>query len=560
MLNIIQRKAIPRGDAQFEANRQDILNKVAARIPKELHIPKSLIENPPLNVTGVPADCGLLTPAELDITSNYGLVDLAEAIRVGRLTSVEVTTAFCKRAMIAHQLTFCLSDIYMEEALSRAKELDEHLARTGKVVGPLHGVPISVKETVPVAGQLWSAGLAASRMISPKDCLLIETARELGAVFYVKTHQPALVFSLESTSFLGRTLNPHNIDLSSGGSSGGEGALLALRGSPFGIGSDLGGSIRIPASFCGVYGFKASSGFLPMRGMQFGPSPPDLSLDSIIGPMGHSLRDLDYFLNHVLSRKLYLKDPDTLPIPYTGLGTAKRASTLKVGILKTYGIVQPQPPVAQALEWAGSQLQQHGFDVLPYTFYKPEQAHKLFNNLVVHDGMKGALGALQAGNEPTFPVFEGLISHAFSLDPDAARGREETAIPIAARRFERDIFRAQFLEDWISQGDPDVVICPMSPASVHDTGNLIHNTSNPHFWNVLDYPGLIVPSPFKVEDKVEYDKDVAVLSEADRVVRELWSGYNYAGAPISFNVVAKRHMENELLAAVGMMQEALQLP
>lgn len=348
-LNIVERKPIPRGDAQFEANRHEILDKLAAKIPKELHLSKDFLDigHPPQNVTGIPATCGLLTPEELDITSNHGLIDLANAIRTGKWTSVAVTTAFCKRAAIAHQLTCCLSDLYMEEALARAKQLDDHLAQTGKTVGPFHGVPISVKETVPVAGQLWSAGLATSRKIVPKDCLLIETIREQGAVFYVKTHQPALVFSLESTSFAGRTLNPHNVDLSSGGSSGGEGALLAMRGSPFGIGSDLGGSIRIPASFCGVYGLKASSGFLPMRGVQYGISSPDLSLDGIIGPMGHSLRDLDYFLGHVLSRKLYLKDSDVIPMPYTGLGTGKRPSSLKIGILKTYGMVQPQPPVSK---------------------------------------------------------------------------------------------------------------------------------------------------------------------------------------------------------------------
>lgn len=469
-MNIVQRKAIPRGDAEFEANRQQILDAVAAKIPKELHLPKSLIDNPPQNVTCIPGECGLLTPEELEITTNYGLVDLAEAISAGKLTSVAVVTAFCKRAIIAHQLTFCITDLYMEEALDRAKELDEHFARTGKTIGPLHGVPISVKETIPVAGQLWSAGLAITRRTAEKDCLLIETVRELGAVFYVKTHQPALVFSLESTSFLGRTLNPHNIDLSSGGSSGGEGALLAMRGSPFGIGSDLGGSIRIPASFCGIYGLKASSGFLPMSGMQFGPSPPDISLDGIMGPMAHSLRDLDYFLGHVLYQKLYLKDPDVLPLPFTGLGTGKRPSSLKIGILSTYGIVQPQPPVTKALEWARSELQQNGFNVLPYSFYEPTRAHKLFNSLIIHDGMKTALQALKAGNEPTFPVFEDIISHAFSLDPEVARGQEETATPIATKRFERDVFRTEFLQDWVAQGDPDIVICPMSPASAHDTG------------------------------------------------------------------------------------------
>lgn len=91
--------------------------------------------------------------------------------------------------------------------------------------------------------------------------------------------------------------------------------------------------------------------------------------------------------------------------------------------------------------------------------------------------------------------------------------------------------------------------------------NLVHNTSNPHVWNVLDYPGLIVPTPFKVEGKPEYhEADAVLLSDADRVVKELWAAHSYEGAPICLNVVSKRHMENELLAAVGMMQSALQLP
>lgn len=92
--------------------------------------------------------------------------------------------------------------------------------------------------------------------------------------------------------------------------------------------------------------------------------------------------------------------------------------------------------------------------------------------------------------------------------------------------------------------------------------NLIHNSSNPHLWNVLDYPGLIVPSPFKVEAESGYDTagGGTILSDADQVTKELWGKHSYVGAPICFNIVAKRHMENELLAAVGMMQNALRLP
>lgn len=148
MARIIERKQIPKGNAQFEANRQQLVKSVLDKVPKELVLPDKYIDNPPLDVTGVPRECGILTKEELDITENYDLVALSEAIASRKLTSAAVTSAYCRRAAIAHQLTFCLTEFYMQEALEQAKKLDEQLERTGQVVGPLHGVPISIKEMV----------------------------------------------------------------------------------------------------------------------------------------------------------------------------------------------------------------------------------------------------------------------------------------------------------------------------------------------------------------------------------------------------------------------------
>jgi amidase len=280
--------------------------------------------------------------------------------------------------------------------------------------------------------------------------------------------------------------------------------------------------------------------------------------------MGHELRDLDYMLNHVAAAKPFLIDPECLPTPYTGLGTAKPRSALKIGILKSYGLVQPQPPSAQAIEWAEAQLRAHGFQVTDFDFYQPARAHKIIHELLMHDGMSMARAAFKAGNEPRYPRFYDLIDHALDLVEDSALDREESTIAIATKRFARDVYRKEFLADWINQGDPDIIICPMSPACAHDTGNIRHNPTSPHFWNLLDYPGLAVPTHIRSGAREDYlgsqYEDVEPLTNEDRVTKELWKQHDYTGAPIALNIVAKRHMENELIAAAGMIQKALSLP
>lgn len=161
---------MPTGTPQFESLKRRYLSEFAAKVPKELVLPREVIENPPKDVTGIPASCGLLTPEELDITEKYDVWGLAEAIAAKKLTSVAVVTAFAKRAIIAHQLTCCLAEWFMSEAVDRAKELDDHLAATGQVVGPLHGVPISVKEHIPVKGHSVLGASWDTRRIAKEDC------------------------------------------------------------------------------------------------------------------------------------------------------------------------------------------------------------------------------------------------------------------------------------------------------------------------------------------------------------------------------------------------------
>ncbi|KAF2174323.1 amidase signature enzyme, partial [Zopfia rhizophila CBS 207.26] len=218
---LIQTKSVPTGDAAWEAKRKAILDDFISKVPEDYYIPQEYVDNPPLDVTDIPRKCGILTPEELEITENYDAVGLAAAIAIRKYTAIAVTTAFCKRAIIAHQVSCCLTQWFMDEALERARSLDEHLANTGKTIGPLHGVPVSIKEHMAIAGRTSSYGYVSTIEHTLDDAHMVSILRSLGAVFYVKTNQPQVLMHLESDSHLGRVLNPHNIHLSAGGSTGG---------------------------------------------------------------------------------------------------------------------------------------------------------------------------------------------------------------------------------------------------------------------------------------------------------------------------------------------------
>lgn len=121
-------------------------------IPTAWHLPASALTNPPSSSIDAIRASGLLSPDELAWTETTDLRDLVSLVASRRVTSLQLTTAFCKRAAIAQQLTKCLTEIFFERALNRARELDDHLESTGNVIGPLHGVPVSIKDRFDIQG------------------------------------------------------------------------------------------------------------------------------------------------------------------------------------------------------------------------------------------------------------------------------------------------------------------------------------------------------------------------------------------------------------------------
>jgi len=183
-----------------------------------------------------------LSEKEKLITQEFTAVSLLNQIAQGRFSALQVARAFSHRASIAHQLVNCLSDIMFEDAFRDARSLDKYLATHGKPIGPLHGLPISLKDQFRVRSTSATIGYVARlELIDEEESFLVSKLRELGAVIYVKTNVPTSLMAIETNNnIVGLTMNPHNRLLSAGGSSGGEAALLALRGSLIGLGSDVG--------------------------------------------------------------------------------------------------------------------------------------------------------------------------------------------------------------------------------------------------------------------------------------------------------------------------------
>ncbi|KAI1362114.1 amidase signature domain-containing protein [Xylaria arbuscula] len=312
-----------------------------------------------------------LSVDEISIISKDS-VQLVKDIREASLTAVQVTNAFCKTAAIAHQINKCLHEIFFDEALERAAWLDAQFADKQLPIGPLHGLPISLKDQFHVKGVDttmgyigWigsNLGISDSQQVHKVESQIVTELLSLGAVLYCKTSLPqTLLFGETKNNLTGETLNPHNRNLSCGGSSGGEGALQALRGSTLGLGTDIGGSVRIPAAFNGTYSLKPTPERLSYRCVA-NSNPGQNTYRSTVGIMSTSLGGLDLLLRSNLSTEPWLRDPAVVPIPFrdeiskqhelraNSDGTANGKMPLKLGVLWRDGAVQPHPPITRGLK------------------------------------------------------------------------------------------------------------------------------------------------------------------------------------------------------------------
>ena len=258
----------------------------------------------------------------------------------------------------------CLTEIFFEQAIGRARQLDEgRRLHPKRPLAPLHGLPVSLKDSFKVEGLDSSIGIAALAGNPAKsNSALVKILLAQGAVLYCKTNVGQLMISCDTdNNVFGRTLNPHNTSLSAGGSTGGEAALIALRGSVLGVGSDLGGSIRGPSSANGVYCFKPSADIVPYAGQQ-SPSTPDIPVVMpSAGPLATSIQSCQLFMEAVMTAEPWQVDISSLRMPHSAVAAPERQ--LRIACLMDDKAHTPAPPLRRVMEESMEKLRQAGHSI-----------------------------------------------------------------------------------------------------------------------------------------------------------------------------------------------------
>ncbi|MEA2643825.1 MAG: amidase [Chloroflexota bacterium] len=285
---------------------------------------------------------------------------MAKAIRSGRISSEEIVSAHIEQigAMNPHLNAVVRTEGH--KALIQARAADRHLSSRNAKLGPLHGVPFTVKDIFDTAGVVTTAGLQKLADNIPKtDATVVARMRAAGAIMIGKTNcPPGGIGDDSANSMHGGTRNPYNLQRSPGGSSSGEAAIIAAGGSPIGIGSDSGGSIRLPAHFCGIAALKPTAGRVPSTGgyeLVGGLTDPR----SQVGPMARFVDDL-WLLLPILAGPDGV-DSGVIPMPLARrLGALKG---LKVAWYADDGITKPTRATATAVRAASVALQKAGCKV-----------------------------------------------------------------------------------------------------------------------------------------------------------------------------------------------------
>ncbi|KAI5365539.1 putative amidase [Septoria linicola] len=521
--------------SQWEQISQRARQKVLDDIPADWKISQDkLPAEDVLDVTGVPAASGILDEQELAITESLA-TEIVAKIAKGEWKAEAVTRAFCKRAAIAHQLTKCLTVIMFDDAIKRAKELDTHFEKTGKVTGPLHGLPISLKDNFDVTGYTSSVGFCSwAEEIRKQDSTIVITLKSLGAVPYVKTNVPTAMMIAETVNnTYDRTVNPRNRKTTSGGSSGGESALLAIKGSVLGIGTDIGGSLRIPAACTGTFTLKPSFGRFPHFDARSGLSGQE-AVASIHGPMARSIADLRLYAEHVVGTQPWSRDPKCIEIPWRQVEIKSKP---KIAVLWDNGMVRPTPPVARALKETVAKLKSQGYEIVEWSNEDHAEAMELLGRFFVADGGTSIEKILEPVGEPWRPEMEPY-----------KQAKDIGAYELWQLQKRRTALAKRYLDRWAAVEGLDAILGPTTPYATPKNGEFRH-VGYTCVFNILDYSCVSFPTGISVDK----EKDVADLSakahsELDAQTQKEYDAELSHGLPVSLQLTGRRLEEEKILA------------
>ena len=256
--------------------------------------------------------------------------ELARLVRTGQVSPVELVTATLERIQALNPALNAYVGVDSEHALDAARSA-ERKALSGEALGPLHGVPVSIKSSVAVRGLPWETGSRFPGRHGDADAPLVSRLRSAGAIVVGVTNVAEQLMAWETDNALyGQTRSPWALDRTPGGLSGGEAAAIATGLSAGGVGSDGGGSIRVPAHFSGICGLKPTPGRAPATG-HFPPCAGPFALTGVVGPMARTVDDVETLLEVMAGPDI--GDPNGHPVPFAPMRSLPPGT--RVGVLKT---------------------------------------------------------------------------------------------------------------------------------------------------------------------------------------------------------------------------------
>lgn len=447
---------------------------------------------------------------------------LSELIKTKKLSSVEVVQAFIDRINQVNPAINAIHNVNAEKILANAKQADL-LVKQGGRLGRLHGVPISIKDSMFVPGIKGSRGNTHiyKNATTDKSATVVQRLLDEGAIILGTTNVPEFLSAFESDNLIyGRTNNPYNLALTPGGSSGGEAAIICAGGSPLGVGSDAGGSIRVPAHYCGISGFKPSRGVIPGTGNIPGDFFGLFKLLAVYGPMARHVEDL--ILAFSIMAGPDGMDSDVVPMHFPDPQTIN-VKSLKVAYFKDNGIAAPSTDIQAAIDQLIPKIANH---VQSITEARPphlEQTYKLVWETFFLGGDKGALldEMLAALGQTEFsPLFETFLPRVRNSDFTLTEFKKRFA---EIDKYRTEIYR--FMQDY------DILICPVTATTARE-----HGTTHAHAdeftyamtFNITGWPVVTIPCGLSAE-----------------------------GLPIGIQIVAKPWHDHVALAAALAIQKLI---
>ena len=443
---------------------------------------------------------------------------MAEAIRKKEISAHELVQASLARIEQVNPRLNAVVQVDAARALEEADRADRVLAG-GSAVGPLHGVPFTLKDAIEAKGLICTGGTEGRAHYLPReDATVVKRLRAAGGILLGKTNCPELGWAWETDNLIyGRTNNPYDLGLSPGGSSGGESAIIAAGGSAFGLGSDAGGSVRFPAHCTGIASIKPTSGRVPRTG-HF-PGPGGL-LDTLwqIGPLARFVEDLALVLPVISG--VDGQDTAIVPLPLNG-PEAIDLRRLRIGFHTDNGITPPSAEVQSVVKTASAALAEAGSAVEEVRPAGIEQTYEVYLGLFTADGGAGIESLLSdAGTHRVHP----LMQRALDLQHKGTLSMTEL-VKLIGRW---DTFRREMLS---CMSKYDVLLCP-----------------------VCSFAGMVHGSTYDALPSFSYTMSYNLTGWPAAVVR---GGVTQKGLPIGVQIVARPWREDVALAVAQCLQDSL---